>query len=116
MAKKSKSSNSKKKTIQETNSKIETKRKKINKYVFFGSWILWALIMIPFYIPNKCAAFFEPVLHATFTCPPISLIISIILGSLFMAFLTWIVCWVATWLKYYHQEVTWDNFKQWLKE
>jgi len=94
----------------------EQKRTKLNKKIFFGSWIIWAVIMIPKYLPDKCAAFFEPVLHASFTCPPVSLGISIILGSLFMAFVTWIIGWIATWLYFYHQELTWDNIQKWLKE
>ncbi len=97
-------------------SKLELKRKKINKKIFWIAWPVWFVIMIPFYLPNKCAAFFEPVLHASFTCPPISMVISVILGSLFMAFLTFIVGWVVVFLKYYHQDLTWDNIKNWFNE
>ncbi|NQU98875.1 hypothetical protein HQ533_05400 [Candidatus Woesearchaeota archaeon] len=94
----------------------EKKRKKANKYIFWGSWIIWALVMLPQYLPNKCAAFFEPILHASFECPMISMIISLILGSLFMAFLTWIVGWIVIWLYFYHKELTWKNIKDFFKE
>ncbi|MBU0472133.1 MAG: hypothetical protein KKF89_00185 [Nanoarchaeota archaeon] len=97
-------------------SATEKKRIKYNKYVFWGSWIVWFLVMLPMYIPNKCAAFFEPILHASFECPIVSMIISMILGSLFMAFLTWIVGWIVIWLYFYHKELTWKNIKNFFKE
>ncbi|MBU1202024.1 MAG: hypothetical protein KJ583_00325 [Nanoarchaeota archaeon] len=97
-------------------SETEKKRKKINKMIFFGSWIIWLLIMIPIYWPNKCAAFFESILNASFTCPPFSLVISLVLGSLFMAFLTWIIGWLITGLYFYHKELTWKNIKDFFKE
>jgi hypothetical protein len=94
----------------------KTRRKKINKYVFRISWPLWLLIMLPMYLPNKCAAFFEPVLKASFECPPISLAISLILGSLFMAFLTWLLSVVVTFLYFYGKELTWKNLNEWFDE
>ena len=116
----SKKNVSKKKIVvsneKKADSTTELKRKKINKWIFFGSWIIWLLIMIPMYWPNKCAAFFEPILSASFTCPPFSLIISLVLGSVFMAFLTWIIGWIATWLYFYHSELTWKNVKEFFKE
>ncbi|MFC2136179.1 hypothetical protein ACFLTH_16305 [Bacteroidota bacterium] len=94
----------------------ELKRKKLNKYIFSISWAVWFLIMLPMYLPNKCAAFFDFLIHASFECPLVSLVISLILGSLFMAFLTWIVGWIVTWLFFYHKELTWKNIKKFFKE
>jgi len=94
----------------------EKKRRKYNKYVFWGAWVIWFLIMLPQYIPNKCAALFDPVLNAAFECPLVSMVISLILGSLFMAFLTWIVGWIVIWLYFYHKELTWKNIKEFFKE
>lgn len=97
-------------------SSTEKKRIKLTKRVFWGAWILWALIMLPKYLPNRCAAFFEPWLHASFECPPVSLFISIVLGSLFMAFVTWIIGWIVIWLYFYHKELTVKNIKDFFKE
>lgn len=108
----------KKKTSKKETAKanpVEEKRKKLTKRIFWGSWIVWALIMLPKYWPNKCAAFFEPWLNASFTCPPVSLFISLLLGSLFMAFLTWVVGWLLIWLYFYHKELTWENIKGFFK-
>mgnify|MGYP005838794093 CR=1 FL=1 len=113
---KSKKKISKKDSKAGKETKIEQKRKKLNKYIFYGSWTVWFLIMLPMYLPNKCAAFYDFLTHAAFECPPVSLGISLILGSLFMAFITWIVGWIATWLYFYRQELTWENIKDFFKE
>ena len=89
----------------------EMKRRKLSKYGFYGLWILWALSMIPFYLPHTCAAFFD-----AFECPVISAVISIVLGSLFCAFVKWIVYWIVIWLYFYHRELTWKNIVQFFKE
>jgi|TARA_Y100000031_G_scaffold153268_2_gene198165 VIT1/CCC1 family predicted Fe2+/Mn2+ transporter len=115
MVKKSKRKVSKKKVSEKISPK-EKKRRLINKRIFFGSWIAWFVVMVPMYWPNKCAALFDSLLHASFECPTVSLIISLILGSLFMAFLTWIIGWIVVWLYFYHKELTWKNIKQFFKE
>lgn len=99
MAKKAKSTKKKttKKVVVPKISVKDKKRGKINKYIFWIAWIAWAVVLLPMYLPNKCAAFFDFWLHASFTCPPVSLIISLILGALFLAFITWIVGWIITW-------------------
>ncbi|MBU0666797.1 MAG: hypothetical protein ABIC91_02225 [Nanoarchaeota archaeon] len=89
----------------------EQKRKKITKYGFYIIWALWFIGMIPFYLPHSCAALFDP-----FECPVISAFISVVLGSLFCAFITWIVFWIIVWLYFYHKELTWKNIKNFFKD
>lgn len=110
-----------KKPVKKTKAKKEDKnkprRKKITKWIFFGSWIAWFLIMAPMYLPkNTCAAFFEFLTHASFACPTISMIISWIMGSLFMAFITWIIGLIVTWIYFYHERMTWENLRNFFKE
>lgn len=94
----------------------KVKRNKITKRIFYASWVIWFLVMLPMYVPNKCAAFFDFLTNASFTCSTFSMILSLILGSLFMAFLTWLLGLIVTWLYFFHERMTWKNLVDFFKE